>query len=146
MCPESPLPSLLATLASLLALAAGPAPLPGHHSVLGFDSSRQVAVRGVVREVIWSYPHVSLSVEEAGADGETVRWRVEIESPTVLERLGWTRESVRAGDRIETTGARARNGDRRMRCDTVATEDGVRLPCYPRLARPGLRPSSASGS
>jgi len=115
----------------LLALVAGSAPALAHHSVLGFDSGRSITVRGVVTDVVWADPHVSVAVEETSHEGRAARWTIESESPRVLERLGWTKQSVRPGDRISSAGAPARPGERRMRCDFVATALGVRLPCYP---------------
>jgi hypothetical protein len=115
----------------LLALVAGSTPVLAHHSVLGFHTSRPVTVDGVVTDVVWRYPHVHVAVDADEDTGNTRRWIVEVESPTVLERLGWTKTSLRAGDRVRTTGARARDGRRLMRCDNVERRDGSPLPCYP---------------
>ena len=115
-------------LSAVLMTLAGAAPLLAHHSVLGFDSSQGVTVEGRVAEVLWRYPHVYLAVD-VGRVPE--RWLVEVEAPGVLVRLGWEERTVRAGDRIRSAGAPARDGARRMRCDNVQTATGLRLPCYP---------------
>ena len=113
----------------LLALLASSAPA-AHHSVLRFDSTREVTLQGTVHEVLWRYPHVYLEVDVEAATSEA-RWTVESESPAVLERIGWSSGSVRAGDRVRIAGAAARDGSRLMRCDVVEPPDGSRLPCYP---------------
>ena len=102
-----------------------------HHSVLGFDSSRAIRLQGIVCEVSWSNPHAYIAmVVRAGAHrGE--RWTIESESPVVLRRLGWTQNSVRAGQAIETTGAPDRQGRQIMRCQSVSVEGQSPLPCYP---------------
>jgi hypothetical protein len=115
-------------LAAVLMAFAGTSPLLAHHSVLGFDSSREVAVEGRVVEVVWRYPHVYLAVDVGEAPEQ---WLVEVEAPAVLVRLGWNERTVTAGDRIRASGAPSRDGSRRMRCDSVETSGGRRLPCYP---------------
>jgi len=105
-----------------------------HHSVLGFDGTRPVTLRGIVAEVVWSNPHTYIAIDVA--DGaERGRWLIESESPVVLQRLGWTRGSVRPGDRIVTVGGPSRQGERIMRCQSVTTANGVRLPCYPAVTQ-----------
>jgi hypothetical protein len=105
-----------------------------HHSVLGFDGTRPVTLRGVVAEVVWSHPHTYIAIEVA--DGaERGRWLIESESPVVLQRLGWTRMSVRHGDRIVTIGGPSRQGERIMRCESLTTANGTRLPCYPAVTQ-----------
>ena len=99
-----------------------------HHSVLGFDGSRQLTLQGVVTDVIWANPHAYLAIDSGRKDA---RWVIEAESPLVLQRLGWTRTSIRPGDRISTVGAPARDGSPTMRCQFVTVGDGLRLPCYP---------------
>ena len=102
-----------------------------HHSVLDFDGSRGVTVRGVVTEVVWQDPHAYIAVHVQEGPERGRRWVVESESPVVLERLGWRRRSVRVGDRLLAVGAPHRRGERVMRCQTVTIGDGAPLRCYP---------------
>jgi hypothetical protein len=123
----APLDRLLRALAVGVVLASS-GPAAAHHSVLRFDGSRPVTLAGVVAEVVWRDPHAYIVVDAAGGRG---RWIVESESPVVLQRLGWTRASIRRGDAVTTTGAAATDGARIMRCQFVAVAKGDRLPCYP---------------
>ena len=101
-----------------------------HHSVLGFDGTRPVTVRGVVSDVVWGNPHtyIAVDVADGGAPG---RWVIESEGAVVLQRLGWSKTSVRKGDRIVSIGGPGRDGGRVMRCESVTTAGGAKLPCYP---------------
>ena len=101
-----------------------------HHSVLGFDGARPLTLRGVVAEVVWSNPHTYIAIDVADG-GERGRWLIESESRIVLQRLGWASTSVQPGDRIVTVGGSSRHEDRIIRCQSVTTAKGVRLPCYP---------------
>jgi hypothetical protein len=100
-----------------------------HHSVLPFDGTRPVELTGVVRQVVWGNPHVYVAVDAGAALDE--RWIVEVESPLVLVRLGWSRTSLSVGDRVRTVGAPSRAGARVMRCEFVVPAGGSALACFP---------------
>jgi len=74
----------------------------GHHSFNMFDTDKVVVLHGTVQEVQWSNPHVILvvNVEPKGA-GQPAVWNVECTSPGNLNRIGWSRKSIKAGDKIE---------------------------------------------
>ncbi len=78
------------------------APASAHHSFAMFDFNKVVTLKGTVKEFQWTNPHVILWVETdpTGADPATV-WSAELTSPGNLMRNGWTRMSLRPGDKIE---------------------------------------------
>jgi hypothetical protein len=112
-----------------------------HHSVLGFDSTHAITLRGVVTEVLWNNPHTYIVVmatssangerRKGGSKSPPARWLIESVRPVALRRLGWTRESVRAGVAIVTIGAPDRVGKPIMRCHSVTVAGRAALPCYP---------------
>lgn len=79
-----------------------------HHSYAMFDGSKVVTLKGIVDEFRWTNPHVGLFVKVAGAP-ETV-WAVELTSPGNLTRLGWSRTSVKPGDKVEVEVNPLRDG------------------------------------
>jgi hypothetical protein len=123
------MPRAAACLVTLM-LAAAVRP-DAHHSVLGFDVTRALTLRGVVDEVLWNNPHTYIAVIVKSGARHGQRWLIESESPIALRRLGWSRESVRVGDRVSTTGAPDRRGQAIMRCQSVTVEGHATLPCYP---------------
>ena len=105
-----------------------------HHSTLAYDGTQPTIISGVVEAFNWRYPHTSivLDVSDSEGSGEIVtRWTVESESLQLLSRLGWTKSSIKPGDRIRVTGAGARDGSPSMRCRTIDLPDGKSLPCFP---------------
>ena len=58
-------------------------------------------------------------------DGKVEEWRAETNSPSILERRGWKRDSLKAGDEIVLEGWRARDGKRYMRMRKVTRADGT---------------------
>lgn len=95
-----------------------------HHSVLPYNGVTATTIEGKVARVLWQNPHTLIAVDV----GEH-RWTVESEGSSILQRLGWTGESLRVGDSVTVTGARAKDGRRLMRCKTVVVGT-TSLPCF----------------
>jgi DNA/RNA endonuclease YhcR with UshA esterase domain len=91
-----------------LCLALAPA-ARAHHSQSEYDLRSKVEVEGTVTKVEWRSPHAWIYVDVANDKGDTVNWSFELPSPTTLMRRGWTRDSLKPGDRIKVAGAPARN-------------------------------------
>ena len=90
-----------ATLAILVGTALPLAPGHAHHSFAMFDQAKITTVTGTVKEFNWVNPHVVLWVYAAAKEGETPElWTIELTSPGNLTRLGWSRQSLKAGDRV----------------------------------------------
>jgi hypothetical protein len=106
------------------------APAPAHHSTAGFDLIHGTIVSGVVTRFEWENPHAQLFLDVAG-EGETEHWSIELESPVILTRLGWTKDTLKAGDRISVIGSRAKDLSFRMRAGYVQWPDGRKLPGLP---------------
>jgi len=80
-----------------------------HHSQSEYDSRKKVEVEGTVSKVEWKSPHAWIHVDVISDKGEKVNWHFELPSPNTLMRRGWTRDSLKPGDRIKVTGSPARN-------------------------------------
>ena len=84
-----------------LALAAlASAPASAHHSYAMFDTAKTVTLTGSVKEYQWTNPHawIQLLVRDP-ATGKDVEWSIEMAAPTLMSRTGWTRTSLKAGDK-----------------------------------------------
>lgn len=84
--------------AAAVLLAAVPA--LAHHSFAMFDQRRIVTLEGTVTEFQWTNPHAFIEIDVPGADGRVTHWSIELNSPNNLKRQGWSRTSVRSGDRV----------------------------------------------
>lgn len=80
-----------------------------HHSQSEFDLRAKVEVEGTVTRVDWRSPHAWIYVDVISDNGDKVNWSFELPSPTTLMRRGWTRDSLKPGDRVTVAGAPARN-------------------------------------
>lgn len=80
-----------------------------HHSQSEYDLRSKIEVSGTVTKVEWKSPHAWIYVDATNDKGEKVNWSFELPSPVTLMRRGWTRDSLKPGDRIKVSGAPARN-------------------------------------
>jgi hypothetical protein len=92
-----------------------------------FKGSKQVDLTGVIVEVEWFNPHAFLRIDVTDAAGRVTRWRLELASPNTLTRQGWTRESLRKGDRVSVTGRPARDGSLTAYVRTGTLASGQKL-------------------
>src|SRR5207247_4380679 len=64
----------------------------GHHGTgIAYDQSNSIVLKGTVTEFGWKNPHAQLFLDTKDADGNIQHWAVELNSPGVMQRLGWTR-------------------------------------------------------
>ena len=85
-------------------------PAAAHHGTGTYDSSKSVTLSGVVTEFAFVNPHVALYFDVKDATGKVVNWAIEMNSPGVLRRAGWTRATFKAGDQITITVRPAKAG------------------------------------
>ncbi len=98
-----------------------------HHSVSAeFDLSKRITLQGQVTKVEWMNPHVFVYVE-VKEDGKTANWACETAGPNTLERQGWSRTTLRIGDRVTVVGYRARDGAYVASAREVVLADGRRV-------------------
>lgn len=90
---------VMAIAASLL-LPIGQQPAQAHHSYAPFDKDRVVSVQGTVTRWDWTNPHSFLYLVVRGPGRTTTEWEIESASPSLLQRIGFTATSMRAGDRV----------------------------------------------
>src|SRR5947209_15992510 len=97
----------------VLILAASLAtPLWAHHSFAAeYDSKQPITVKGAVTKVEWMNPHVYFYIDVKDEQtGKVANWAFEMGAPAVIQRNGWTRNSMKIGDIVIVDGTRAKNG------------------------------------
>ena len=109
-----------------LALGA-PAALAHHSFAVHFVDDRTIEVNGTVSAFRFSNPHGVLSFDVKKDDGTVEQWRAETNSPSVLRRRGWTKDSLKAGDSIRIVGFPSREGTPYMRISKITFADGHEL-------------------
>src|SRR3970282_762461 len=102
-----------------------PAAGRSHHSFAAEFTHETITIEGVVTEVWFKNPHVRYSVEVTNERGEAELWDAIAGSATNLQRNGgWTRDSIKVGDRVVMTGNRGRDGRRLLNTRLVRVSAG----------------------
>jgi hypothetical protein len=104
-------------------------PVVAHHSfATEYDASKPLKFENVVvTKLEWTNPHARFYVDVTDAKGNVTNWNFELASPNVLKRNGWTRDSVKEGDRITVKGSAAKDGSHLANATTVTLADGRRV-------------------
>jgi Family of unknown function (DUF6152) len=88
-------------LAANAVLFASGLPVLAHHAFSNeYDETKPMTLEGVVTRIDWENPHVHYYVDVAQEDGSVVNWACETGGPNRLARRGWTRDSLKVGDRV----------------------------------------------
>jgi hypothetical protein len=116
----------LAILTAILAIAA--IPLAAHHSFAAeYDSTKPVELTGTVTKVEWTNPHTRLYVDVKDENGHVINWNIELGGPLQLNRLGWRRDTVKAGDQVTVQGYLAKDGSKMANARNVVFADGRKI-------------------
>jgi len=105
---------------ALVVVATGP-PSQAHHSFAAeFDASKLI----VVTNVAWMNPHVYIWVDVSDSAGTVTNWAVESAAPNYLVRLGWTKQTLKAGDTVTIWAYAAKDRTKLAKTDVVTLPDG----------------------
>jgi hypothetical protein len=99
-----------------------------HHSAAAeFDTSKPIVLQGKVTKVAWMNPHVHFWMDVADAPGTITNWELESVAPNYLQRLGWTRQSLKPGDIITVRAFVAKDQPNLAKTDVVTLPGGKRV-------------------
>ena len=100
------------TILMVLVLALMAAPLWAHHAFSAeYDSNKPLNLKGAVTKIEWNNPHVYFYIDVRNEQtGKVVNWAFEMGAPAVIQRSGWTRNSMKIGDLVLVEGSQAKSG------------------------------------
>ena len=107
------------------ALAVVASAVHAHHSfAVYFDSSKDVKITGTVTSFRFTNPHGTIALDVTDAQGRVSHWRAETNAPVVLQRRGWSRDTIKPGQVVTIEGWPSRDGKPYMRMRRAVDADG----------------------
>jgi hypothetical protein len=118
----------LGVLAAVGAFALSTGTAVAHHSFAAqYDADKPITLKGTVSKVEWTNPHARFYVDVRDEKGTVTNWNLELASPNVLVRNGWSRKSLTVGDEIVVEGSLAKDGSKMANARVVRLADGRRV-------------------
>ena len=65
-----------------------------------YDNNKVVEATGVVSKIEWTNPHMHLYVDVTDKAGKVTTYNLELTSPNAIQRLGWNKNDLVAGERV----------------------------------------------
>ena len=125
------------TSLGLVAAAALAFPAFAHHSFAAYDVVNTRTLKGTLETLQWSNPHVTLKMlVQPDVGGPAQEWNLVTSGPAILKRFGWTRSSLKPGDRISVICNPMNDGSHGGRVHTVVLLD-TGLTLKTKLSEPG---------
>src|ERR1700730_10819844 len=81
-----------------------------HHSFAAFNITTEKTISGTVKQVDWTNPHTWIWLEVTNAQGGVDTFGFEGMSPNYLARRGWSKSTLKPGDKISVTFRPMRDG------------------------------------
>jgi opacity protein-like surface antigen len=119
---------ILISAAVALSLAAGAAaPALAHHSFAMFDFQASKTVTGTVEQFDWTNPHTFIWLQVPTANGGSERYGFEGMSPNYLGRRGWSKSTLKPGDKVTVMYHPLKDGSKGGTYQKVQLSDGKEL-------------------
>jgi len=118
----------VATLSAAIVLLAIAVPAIAHHAFAAeYDADQPVKLKGKVTKFEWTNPHARFYIDVVDEKGVVSTWNLELASPNVLRRNGWTSKILQIGEEITVEGSRARDGSKMANARVVTLANGQRV-------------------
>jgi hypothetical protein len=112
-------------------------PILAHHGTgTSYDLTKELTLTGSVTRFLWSNPHVLIYVDVKNDQGKVVNWGGELNNPRFIARQGYTRDTVKPGDKVTIIGNPSKAGTTHIVIDQILLPDGRTV------KGPGSKPGS----
>ena len=118
----------VAILVAAIVLLAITVPAIAHHAFAAeYDADQPVKLKGKVTKFEWTNPHARFYIDVVDEKGNVTNWNVELASPNVLKRNGWSSKILQIGEQVTVEGSRAKDGSKMANAKAVVLADGKRV-------------------
>ena len=117
-------------------------PVAAHHGFdTEYDSAKVIKGTGVVSKVEWTNPHMHVYIDVTDASGKVINYNLELTSPNAIQRLGWNKNDLVAGEKVTFTGHAGRVVESRGALDSLVKVSAPKQEIFK-----GQRPAEAGSN
>jgi hypothetical protein len=102
-------------------------PLFAHHGNAAYDMSKTASYKATVTDFLYTNPHTQVYFDVTNDKGAVEHWVAETTNPGMLNRVGWTRDSLKPGDQVTLIANPNKVGARVVFLQKVVFSDGKEL-------------------
>jgi uncharacterized protein involved in outer membrane biogenesis len=118
------------------------APIAAHHGFdTEYDSNKTITGTGVVSKVEWTNPHMHVYIDVTDASGKVTTYNLELTSPNAIQRLGWNKNDLLAGEKVTFAGHAGRVVESRGALDSLVKVSAPKQEIFK-----GQRPAEAGSN
>ena len=85
-------------------------PVFAHHGDAGRYEDAITFLSGMVVVLQLINPHATIILDVTDENGQVLRWQAEVSSANSLARIGWTKDTLKPGDKITVFGRVVKSG------------------------------------
>ena len=112
----------------IVIMSIGAGPLFAHHGRgATYDTKKELPLKGTVTEVLWRNPHIAIFIDVKDANGKVVNWVIEHSNVSQLARLGYGKNTLRAGMEVTAVVNPGSKGEPIGLCQKVILADGKEI-------------------
>ena len=115
---------LMIVFGLIAVLALGARPALAHHGGAAFDQSKTQTLTGTVTRMDFVNPHVVVYMDVQNPDGTMTEWSGWLTAPNKLQRAGWTKNTLKPGDKVTLVGNQQKNGSPVLQIRKVTGPEG----------------------
>jgi len=119
-----------------LLVSLGPGPAAAHHSYSAFEMQKDMTITGTVKRMDWTNPHTWLWLDVPNDKGGVDTWGIEGMSPNYLARRGWTKNTLKFGDKITVVIHPLKDGSHGGSFQSATRPTGETLTMTPPITEP----------
>jgi hypothetical protein len=103
------------------------APMFAHHGNSAYDMSKTIAQKATVTKFEYSNPHTQVYYDVTDDKGNVEHWVAETTNPAMLNRVGWSKDTLKPGDQVTLFVNPNRVGAKVTFLEKVQLADGKEL-------------------
>ena len=115
---------LMFVLGLIAVLAFGAQPALAHHGGAAFDQTKTQTLTGTLTRMDFVNPHVVVYINVQNPDGTTTEWSGWLTAPNKLQRAGWSKNTLKPGDKVTLVGNQQKNGSPVLQIRKVTGPEG----------------------